>query len=202
MASRIYAAQDSKYRQSAVARVLGGDMMSQIRRSTAGSQRNGAGGVDVEVLLKGAEMLCTVYPVTGAQERIEMLRVQYQQYADVLRRLEYEVQCQGRELEEMSLRGRQRYGQEDEDEDMMDVDEPEEEEEEQGMVVTDEDIQREIEAIRALEQRKRDLERRVDGLDQDIGQMMGWKGIGKEKEEMKNEKKEKKWNHRSSALAR
>lgn len=148
-------------------------MMSQIRRSTAGSQRNGAGGVDVEVLLKGAEMLCTVYPVTGAQERIEMLRVQYQQYADVLRRLEYEVQCQGRELEEMSLRGRQRYGQEDEDEDMMDVDEPEEEEEEQGMVVTDEDIQREIEAIRALEQRKRDLERRVDGLDQDIGQMMG-----------------------------
>ncbi|KAI5301879.1 hypothetical protein KEM56_001260 [Ascosphaera pollenicola] len=171
MASRIYAAQDSKYRQSAVARVLGGDMMSQIRRSTAGSQRpgGGSGGVDVELLLKGAEMLCSVYPVAGAQDRIDTLRMQYQQYAGVLQRLEYEVQCQAAELEKMSYRGRQQQQQYDEDE--MDLDEPEGEGEEEK--VTDADIQQEIEAIRGLEQRKRDLERRVDGLDQNIGQMMG-----------------------------
>lgn len=49
--------------QSAVARVLGGDMLQEIERSAAGSRNKhgaGRGGVNVEVLLQGAEKLCSV----------------------------------------------------------------------------------------------------------------------------------------------
>lgn len=60
MASRIYAAKNNR-NQSAVAQVLGGDMMQQIQRSTmATTSRSSRGDIDVEVLLKGAEMLCNV----------------------------------------------------------------------------------------------------------------------------------------------
>lgn len=58
MISRIYAVRD-RTNQSAVARVLGGDMMDAIKRSTA-SDRTTKSGLDVEVLLRGAEMLCNV----------------------------------------------------------------------------------------------------------------------------------------------
>lgn len=60
MISRIYAVRD-RTNQSAVARVLGGDMMDAIKRSTAPtSDRTTKSGLDIEVLLRGAEMLCNV----------------------------------------------------------------------------------------------------------------------------------------------
>lgn len=60
MASRIYSAK-SRRNQYAVARVLGGDMMEAIRRSAnAPSSRSKPGEVNIEVLLRGAEMLCDV----------------------------------------------------------------------------------------------------------------------------------------------
>ena len=49
--------------QSAVARVLGGEILNEIQQSShhVVSQRNGGvSGVNVEVLLRGAEKLCTV----------------------------------------------------------------------------------------------------------------------------------------------
>lgn len=58
MASRIYSARDNKS-QSAVARVLGSDMMEEIKRS-AGTSSRGRGEVNVDVLLRGAEILCNV----------------------------------------------------------------------------------------------------------------------------------------------
>lgn len=58
MSSRIYSAQKNQ-NQSAVARVLGSDMMEEIKRSS-GSSRDSRGEVNVEVLLKGAEILCNV----------------------------------------------------------------------------------------------------------------------------------------------
>jgi hypothetical protein len=58
MASRIYSARDNKS-QSAVARVLGADMMEEIKRS-AGTSSRGRGEVNVDVLLQGAEILCNV----------------------------------------------------------------------------------------------------------------------------------------------
>jgi hypothetical protein len=59
MASRIYAARNSR-NQSAVARVLGTDMMEEIKRSTGSSTRAARGEINIEVLLKGAEILCNV----------------------------------------------------------------------------------------------------------------------------------------------
>jgi hypothetical protein len=50
-------------KQSAVARVLGGELLQEIQQSTrrATSQRNGGGsGVNVEILVRGAEKLCAV----------------------------------------------------------------------------------------------------------------------------------------------
>jgi hypothetical protein len=59
MASRIYAARNNR-NQSAVARVLGVDMMEEIKRSTGASAGAPRGEVNVEMLLKGAEILCNV----------------------------------------------------------------------------------------------------------------------------------------------
>lgn len=59
MASRIYAAKNNR-NQSAVARVLGSDMMEEIRRSTGTSTRGPRGEVNIDVLLRGAEILCNV----------------------------------------------------------------------------------------------------------------------------------------------
>lgn len=58
MASQIYAAKNNRH-QSTVARVLGSDMMEEIKRSTGTSSR-GPREVNIEVLLKGAEILCNV----------------------------------------------------------------------------------------------------------------------------------------------
>ena len=58
MASQIYAAKNNRH-QSAVARVLGSDMMEEIKRS-AGTSSRGAREVNIEVLLRGAEILCNV----------------------------------------------------------------------------------------------------------------------------------------------
>jgi hypothetical protein len=60
MASRIYAARNARTNQSAVARVLGTDMMEEIKRSTGSSTRAARGEINIDVLLKGAEILCNV----------------------------------------------------------------------------------------------------------------------------------------------
>lgn len=65
MVSRIYAA-TSNQRHSAVAHVLGNDMMGEIKRSTAAaaaatsgsSMARAKGEVNIELLLRGAKMLC------------------------------------------------------------------------------------------------------------------------------------------------
>jgi hypothetical protein len=59
MASRIYSARNNR-NQSAVARVLGSDMMEEIKRSAGTSTRGSRSEVNVDVLLRGAEILCNV----------------------------------------------------------------------------------------------------------------------------------------------
>lgn len=59
MASRIYSARNSR-NQSAIARVLGSDMMEEIKRSSGTLCRESRGEVNIEVLLRGAEILCRV----------------------------------------------------------------------------------------------------------------------------------------------
>ena len=53
--ARLHPTRDNRH-QSAVARVLGSDMMDEIRRSAGSS----TGEVDINVLLRGAEILCNV----------------------------------------------------------------------------------------------------------------------------------------------
>ncbi|KAL1961516.1 hypothetical protein VTN77DRAFT_1657 [Rasamsonia byssochlamydoides] len=156
MASRIYAARNNR-NQSAVARVLGTDMMEEIKRSSGRAPR---GEINVDVLLKGAEILCNVYPIAGAAEKISSLRYRYQQLTESIAELEARVAKNAAELERMS----QAY---DHDEDDFE-DAPQQE----AVTVTDEDIERELEEIRELERKKRALEERVTGMERDLGSLM------------------------------
>jgi DASH complex subunit Spc34 len=56
-ANRVSAARN-KRNQSAVARVLGVDMMEEIKKSTGASTCVPRGEINVEILLRGAEILC------------------------------------------------------------------------------------------------------------------------------------------------
>lgn len=59
MAGRIDSTRSNR-NQSAVSRVLGTDMMEEIKRSAGTSSRQASAEVNIEVLLKGAEILCDV----------------------------------------------------------------------------------------------------------------------------------------------
>ncbi|KAJ6032287.1 hypothetical protein N7540_003019 [Penicillium herquei] len=160
MASRIYSMHNNRS-QSAVARVLGSDMMEEIKRSAGLSSRGSEGGVNIEVLLRGAELLCNVYPVAGAHERITGLRYRHKMVVNSIAGLEDRVATNTAELEQM----RSAYDEEDPiySETMSKPWTPE---------VTDEDIEREIAEIRDLERRRRILEERVTGIEQDLGELM------------------------------
>ncbi|KAL1959548.1 hypothetical protein VTO42DRAFT_1583 [Malbranchea cinnamomea] len=158
MARRIYAAKNNRS-QSVVAQVLGGDMMQRIQRSTmATTNRSTRGDFDIEVLLKGAEMLCNVYPIAGATEKIAALRHRYRELSESIECLEARVAEQSAQLERMNFN----Y-------DAMDDMEPPKE---QSPHVTDEDIERELKEIRELEMRKQMLEDRVNGMERDIGGLL------------------------------
>ncbi|KAH8703927.1 DASH complex subunit Spc34 [Talaromyces proteolyticus] len=158
MASRIYAARNNRH-QSAVARVLGNDMMDEIKRSTGSSTRAARGEINIDVLLKGAEILCNVYPVPGAPEKISNLRYRYSQITASLEQLEARVAENTAELERIN----EAY---DKDEFDFADSQP------QDTQVTDDDIEKELEEIRELERRKRTLEERVTGIERDLGELM------------------------------
>ncbi|EEA19629.1 hypothetical protein TMatcc_009765 [Talaromyces marneffei ATCC 18224] len=159
MISRINAARSNRH-QSAVARVLGNDMMEEIRRSAGSSTRLQRGEVNVEVLLKGAEILCNVYPVAGAAEKIADLRYRYSQISESLVRLEARVADNTAELERMN----EAYDRDNE----IEYQEPQQ----HDTQVTDDDIERELKEIRQLERRKQVLEDRVTGMSRDLGGLM------------------------------
>ncbi|OJJ43401.1 hypothetical protein ASPZODRAFT_74551 [Penicilliopsis zonata CBS 506.65] len=161
MASRIYVARNNRS-QSAVARVLGPDMMEEIKRSAGTSTRGSRGEVDIDVLLKGAEILCNVYPVAGAQEKIATLRYRHETIAESLSRLEERVDHNTAELEQMS----RSYGDGYDDYGTTSA-------QSEIPTITDEDIERELQEIAALERRKRKLEERVSGMERDLGDLLG-----------------------------
>ncbi|RPA84349.1 DASH complex, subunit Spc34 [Ascobolus immersus RN42] len=87
-------------RNTAMGAYLGGDMERRIRRGTiAGGGVLGGTGVDVELLLKGAERLVGVYPIPNAQSRIGKLREQYESLKDSIEHYSQQVDEQTRELE-------------------------------------------------------------------------------------------------------
>ncbi|KAI9736028.1 MAG: hypothetical protein M1834_001494 [Cirrosporium novae-zelandiae] len=163
-------------RNTAVARVLGGDMMDRIEKSGgAGIGRNTSysnrgrttkGEMDVELLLEGAEKLCAVYPMPGAAEKIDALRARYQQLSESISQYEAGVRDQASQLERMY-----RSQEHDSDQDM-DPDNVSREEEEVVEEFTKEDIMREEEEIRELEKKKASLQERVSGMERDLGGLM------------------------------
>ncbi|RAL06380.1 uncharacterized protein BO80DRAFT_430719 [Aspergillus ibericus CBS 121593] len=161
MASRIYSARNNKS-QSAVARVLGSDMMEEIKRS-AGTSSRGRGEVNVDVLLRGAEILCNVYPVAGAHEKIAGLRYRHELVTESINELEARVARITAELEKIS----HSYGDDFDDYDGTDAVQPE------VAQVTDADLEREMAEIRELERKKRSLEARVNGMERDLGGLLG-----------------------------
>ncbi|KAL4940102.1 hypothetical protein BDV06DRAFT_25640 [Aspergillus oleicola] len=162
MASRIYSARNSRH-QSAVARVLGSDMMEEIKRSARTSGNGPRGEVNIDVLLRGAEILCNVYPVPGAQDKISSLRYRHQLISDSITELEERVARNAAELESMSRSYTDQYDESDNagfaHHEMTDI--------------TDADLVRESEEIRELEKRKRSLEDRVNGMERDLGGLIG-----------------------------
>ncbi|KAJ5335361.1 hypothetical protein N7452_007764 [Penicillium brevicompactum] len=162
MASRIYSARNNR-NQSAVARVLGHDMMEEIKRSAGTSTRGPRGEVNIEVLLRGAEILCDVYPVAGAQQKIANLRYRHEMISDSIARLEARVATNTAELDQM----RRSYGDEEDELEPAPVTQPDVPE------ISDEDIEREMAEIRDLELRKRGLQERVTGMERDLGGLVG-----------------------------
>ncbi|EXJ60149.1 hypothetical protein A1O7_04301 [Cladophialophora yegresii CBS 114405] len=150
-------------KQSAVTLVLGTDMLREIRLS---SNARAHGGVNVEVLLRGAEKLCEVYSVAGASQKIRALRNRHKELAASITVLETKV------LKQQSLLERRHptwdpdnAGDEnDREHDFVNND--------KHAVLTEDDFQLEEEEIQELEARKKALEDRVSGMERDLGGLL------------------------------
>ncbi|KAI0906269.1 DASH complex subunit Spc34 [Ustulina deusta] len=146
-------------RNTAVAAVLGGDLHEQIRRT---ERRGGKDDVDVEILLKGAEKLCGVYPLPGALERIAAQRIKYAHSRSTLAYYESKVEEQAEALKQMNK-----------DHWMDDVDDDEEMEGGGGEEITTEEELRRTEAeVREFERKKKELQERLRGMDKDLGALL------------------------------
>lgn len=144
-----------------MAAVLGGDLHEQIRRS---ERRSGRDDVDVEILLKGAEKLCGVYPLPGALERIAAQRSKYAHSRSTLAYYEAKVAEQAEALGRMN---KDHWMDEEEEEDDREAATMEKEE-----ILTEEDLKREEEQIRELERKKRELQGRLKTIEEDLGGLL------------------------------
>lgn len=158
-------------RNTAVAAVLGTELVEKIRRGGGGGAGTGLGyrafdgrdrnEVDVEVLLQGAEKLCGVYPIPGAREKIASLHQRHRQLESSIELYELRVAEQAAQLSRMN-RPRD-FGLDDEPEG------PEPEAEVPAeIVMTEDDLRREEEEVRELERKKKGLEERVNSMERDI----------------------------------
>ncbi|KAF2760176.1 DASH complex, subunit Spc34 [Pseudovirgaria hyperparasitica] len=158
-------------RNTAVAAVLGTELVEKIRRGGGGGVGTGMGyrtfdardkhDIDVNVLLEGAERLCSVYPIAGAQEKIAALRKRHLELIVSIEDYEIKVAEQNERLNRMN---RRRDFDDDDEADQH----PEAEPESIQAPLTDEDYHREEEAIKELEQKKLGLEERVTSMGKDI----------------------------------
>ncbi|KAH7410502.1 DASH complex subunit Spc34-domain-containing protein [Phaeosphaeria sp. MPI-PUGE-AT-0046c] len=145
-------------RNTAVAAVLGNDLVERIRRGGGGGAGSGLGyrtydgnnknEVDVESLLEGAEKLLGVYPIPGARDKIAAMR---QRHAQVTASVDYYEERLAEQVTQLNKLNRNR--------DYID-DEEDEEEPQEAPPLSEDDLRREEEEMRQLERKKRELEDR------------------------------------------
>ena len=121
--------------------------------------------MDVHLLLKGAEKLCSAYPIAGAPERIASLRARYEQLNASIGRYEDRVSKQSAQLAKLNKH-------KDGDEDVEEDDQDESDYTPAVNQVTEQDIEQELEEIEELEKKKRALEDRVSGMERDLGGLL------------------------------
>ncbi|KAM0805506.1 DASH complex subunit Spc34-domain-containing protein [Usnea florida] len=151
--------------RSAVATLLGGEYGEQMRKDGAKER----GQVDVELLLKGAEKLCSVFPIDGAPEKIVSLRSRYEQLNSSIARYESKVSRQMAQLARMNKRKDGDVDDDDDDTEMLEDEDVNAIEGQGETHVTEEDIRRENDDIRELEKKKQQLEERVKEMERDLG---------------------------------
>lgn len=146
---------------SAVARVLGSDLLRKIQSSNRETSRGRR--VDIDILLQGVEKLCAACDVPGAATRVADLRARHEQISTSIQHYEGKVTKQQSSLHQL-------HGGSGEDEF------PENTQEDFAAVasatmytVTDDDLNAEEMAIKELELRKKGLEERVAGMQRDLG---------------------------------
>ncbi|KAI1186751.1 DASH complex subunit Spc34 [Nemania serpens] len=148
-------------RNTAVAAVLGGDLHEQIRRS---ERRGGRDDVDVEILLRGAEKLCGVYPLPGAPERIAAQRAKYAHGRSTLAYYEAKVEEQAEALRQMN---KDHWRDDDDDDEEGGPDGGGNDE-----ITTEEELRRTEAEVRELEGKKRELQERLRGMEKDLGGLL------------------------------
>lgn len=157
-------------RNTAVAALLGGEMHATITRRAPASARHGGepsvGDVDIEVLLRGAEKLCHVYPLPSALERIPAIRQKWESQSNTLAYYEAKVAEQTERLGRMNKKD-DVYGQTEEEED----------DNQDTLAITDsmmteEDLRKEEEEVRELDKKKRELQERLRAMDKDLGGLL------------------------------
>ncbi|KAL8813656.1 MAG: hypothetical protein Q9200_000073 [Gallowayella weberi] len=156
--------------RSVVTTLLGNEYGEQLRNggAQAGKER---GEVDVNLLLKGAERLCGVYPMAGASDKISSLRSRFDQLATSVSRYEARVSKQAAQL---AKRNRREGSKDDRD----DTSPGESFDLELNDTILNEvpitaaDIEREEQEIRELERKKRTLEDRLSGMERDLGGLL------------------------------
>lgn len=145
---------------SAVARVLGSDMLRKIQ--LANRQGNRGRGVDIEVLLACAEKLCDTLDVPGTMDKVAVLRQRHVEISASIKRYEDQVSQQQASLS--------RYNDGEENH-------PEDVENTMGMAdvqkaITEYDLKAEEDAVKELEVKKKALEARVAGMEKDLGGLL------------------------------
>lgn len=141
-------------------------MLQEIRQSS-GNTTQPRDGVNIEVLLRGAEKLCDVYTIAGATEKIHALRRRHGEVAASISSLEDKVARQQSLLDRRNkgLDSEEEAGEDDVAGGFMANETP--------VAFTEEDFQIEEDEIRELEAKKKALEDRVSGMERDLGGLLG-----------------------------
>lgn len=132
-------------------------MLQQIR--SANPDRDRSRGVEIEVLLQGAEKLCAAYDTPGVLDRIATLRQKYDKISRSLQSYEDQISQQQASMNTFGTNIAR---------DEADVDASE-----NGRIAQNEqDPAAEEAVIKELETKKRALEAMVAGMERDLGGLM------------------------------